>query len=113
MEALHIGTINGLVALIGQRNVNRVLMQMGQNIGVKLLTSVLVGGDEDLSDGFVNLGFIIQAKLGCVVTVYRRTHRCQRGLWIIRGTPADVEYHIEITSLHVVAVGLLLLTVDV
>ena len=44
-------------------------MQMGQNVGVKLLASVLVGGDQDLGDGFVNLCFIIQAKLGCVVTV--------------------------------------------
>lgn len=69
MEALHIGTINGLVALIGQRNVNRVLMQMGQNVGVKLLASVLIGGDQNLGDGFVNLCFVIQAKLGCVVTV--------------------------------------------
>ena len=51
VEALHIGTINGLVALIGQRNVNRVLMQMGQNVGVKLLASVLVGGDQDLGAG--------------------------------------------------------------
>ena len=113
MEALHIGTINGLVALIGQRNVNRVLMQMGQNVGVKLLASVLVGGDQDLGDGFVNLCFVIQAKLGCVVTVYRRAHCCQRGLRVVRGAPADVEYHIEITGLHVIAVGLLLLAVDV
>ena len=113
VEALHIGTINGLVALIGQRNVNRVLMQMGQNVGVKLLASVLVGGDEDLGDGFINFCLIIQAKLGCLVTVYRRAHRCQRGLRVVRGSPADVEYHIEITGLHVIAVGLLLLAVDV
>ena len=113
VEALHIGTINGLVALIGQRNVNRILMQMAQNVGVKLLASVLISGDQDLGDGFVNLGFIIQAKLGCIVTVYRRAHGCQRGLRIIRSAPADVEYHIEITGLHVIAVGLLLLAVDV
>ena len=60
-----------------------------------------------------NVEFIIQAKLGCVVTVYRRAHCCQRGLRVVRGAPADVEYHIEITGLHVIAVGLLLLAVDV
>ena len=64
-------------------------------------------------DGLVNLCLVLQALLGCVVSVHRGPHGRQGGLGVIGHTPADVEYHVEVSRLHIVPVGLLLLAVDV
>ena len=88
-------------------------MQMGQHVGVKLLTPCLIGRDEDFGNGRVNLSLILKTKLCCIVTVYRGAH-CRKGrLRIVRGTPADVEHHVKVTGLHVIAVRLFLLAVDI
>ena len=71
VEAFHIGTIDCFVAFISQRNVNCVFMEMSQNVGVKFLASVFICGDQNLSNSIIDLCFIIQTELCCIIAVYR------------------------------------------
>ena len=59
VEALQIGAVNGLIALVGQRNIYRVLVEPGEYEGVELLALLLVGGDHDLCNGLVDLRLVL------------------------------------------------------
>ena len=104
---------NGLVALIGERDIDRILMKPCKHKGVEFLPFGLVRGHQDIGDGLVDLLFILQTQLGRIVSVHRLPHGCQGGLRVIGRSPADIKYHVKITGLHIIPVGLLLLALDI
>ena len=110
MEALQVRTIDCLIALISKRNIDRILMQTCQHKCIQLLTALFIRGNQDLCNRIINFCLILLCRK---ISINRSAHRRQGGLRVIRSSPADIKYHIEISSLHAITVRLLFLSMDV
>ena len=88
-------------------------MKSCQNECIEFLTFCLIGGHKNICDRLVDICLVLKTELCGIVTVNRRAHSRKGRLRVIRRTPADIEYHVKVSCLHVIAVGLFFLPVYV
>ena len=88
-------------------------MQTGQHKCIQLLTLLFIRGNQDLCNRIIDICLIFQSLLCRKISINRSAHRRQGGLRVIRSSPADIKYHVKVSSLHTITVRLFFLSMNV
>ena len=85
---------------------------MREHVAIEFAALFFIRARQDLGDSCVDFMLVRETELSLIVAVDTLTHCGERRLRIIGRSPADIEDHVELAVLHVVAIGLFFFAAD-